>query len=437
MNCANIRHLENKLKSTSAVYNQRVFQIALVTAVVLLMLIISTALILSVRSNLSTLERLSEQSLISTAVAISSTIERLMASQDTLSNKKTKLRELLSDRTVSYVMILDNNGQVIFHSNPALEGRVVEGLDDEEALLSANMKGSKTTLQTGSTVYEFNYLLHLDDGMYLLKIVLHTLPADRIIQQAGGIWVTIVGVIALLWLAGGAFTVIMIRYVALINQAKQQEQWSTLGRMSAVIAHEIRNAIGSVKGFAQWMDEKTDLSDSRKKPLSLIIRGTSRIEELVNNLLQYSKQETYHFETVRLDELIDEAVSQSVAVHKGIIEKHLTEDLKVLVDREKLIRAIVNVLNNAVEATEAEGHIRIEANRDKGWVILTVTDNGPGFNDESIGKAFEPFYTTKSKGTGLGLAYSKKVIEAMGGDIKIANRQDISGAVVTIKLKRG
>lgn len=425
------------MKLSTTVYNQRVFKITLLSAVVLLILIISMALILSVRSNLSTVERLSEQSLISTAVAISSTIERLMASQDTLSNKKTKLRELLSDRTVSYVMILNKNGQVVFHSNPALEGRLVESLGDEETLLSSNMKGSKITLQTGSTVYEFNYLLHLDDGMYLLKLALHTLPADRIIQQAEGIWVTIAGVIALLWLAGGAFTVVMIRYVALINQAKQQEQWSALGRMSAVIAHEIRNAIGSVKGFAQWMDEKTDPSDSRKKTLSLIIRGTSRIEDLVNDLLQYSRQETYHLETVRLDELIDEAVSQSIAVHKGIIERHLAEDLKVLVDREKLIRAIVNVLNNAIEATETEGLIRIDARKDKGWVILTVTDNGPGFSDDALGKAFEPFFTTKSKGTGLGLAYSKKVIEAMGGDIKIANRQDTNGAIVTIKLKRG
>ncbi len=419
------------------IHSQRFLQTVLAFAVALLMLLTSGTLLLSVKANFATLEGLAEQSLMSTAIAIASTIERIMATGDSFNNRKNSLRDLLSDRTVAYAMIIDRHGEIIFHSNSNLEGASMKELDNEQAIISLNMQGRKLALKTGLMAYEFNYLLHLDEGSYLLKIALHTFQADNILKRAENVWWSIAAVVIMLWLAGGALILTVSKYANLINKRRQEEQWTAIGRMSALIAHEIRNALGSIKGFTQWIDEKTEASDTRKNVLSLIIKGTTRVENLINDMLQYSRQESYSLESIKLKVLIEEAICQFAVGNKGIIETDIAEDLKVIADREKLLRTIVNVLQNAVQAMDDGGIIRLQARATRGWVELTIKDNGCGIDDELLNRVFEPFFTTKAKGTGLGLAYCKKVIQGMGGDITIANRSDSRGVVVAIRLKRG
>jgi len=105
-----------------------------------------------------------------------------------------------------------------------------------------------------------------------------------------------------------------------------------------------------------------------------------------------------------------------------------------LADPEKLRRVLANGIRNAIQSMGDRGRLRISARPDDRRVEIRIEDNGPGIPESEIPRLFSPFHTTKADGTGLGLAYSKKTIEGMNGEIDLANRQEIAGAVLTILL---
>jgi len=106
-------------------------------------------------------------------------------------------------------------------------------------------------------------------------------------------------------------------------------------------------------------------------------------------------------------------------------------------DREKLFRVIVNGIRNALDAIGQGGRIRIYAREDGRWVSVYIEDTGEGISEKDHYRLFTPFYTTKTDGTGLGLAYAKKVVEGMGGSIALSNRTGGVGAVLAIRLPNG
>lgn len=207
-----------------------------------------------------------------------------------------------------------------------------------------------------------------------------------------------------------------------------------VGRMTAVLAHEIRNAITGVKGYVQWADEKTDAAQPAKTALKAVLQGTGRIETLVNELLQFSKEEEYRVEPVALAPITRDAVRDALASWDGSAEVLVEEGTLVRADREKLFRVIANGIRNAAEAAGRDGTIRVSAAADGNRVALRIEDTGPGLTAEAASRVFTPFFTTKSDGTGLGLAYARKVIGGMGGTIDLKNRKDTRGAVLDIRL---
>jgi signal transduction histidine kinase len=224
------------------------------------------------------------------------------------------------------------------------------------------------------------------------------------------------------------------RYISLQALLEEQKRLTLIGQMAAVLAHEIRNALVGIKGYAQLIHEKTPESLSLKTAIEAILQGTGRIESLVNELLIFSRQEHYEAEPVDLKELIDEAAGSGLAGWKGETEMDIDPGKFVKADREKLYRTLVNGMRNAVDAMAGEGTLRIASFSEGRWVTLRIEDTGPGIPEEEALRLFTPFYTTKTEGTGLGLAYSKKVVEGMRGKIKLENRKDKRGAVLSIRL---
>jgi signal transduction histidine kinase len=108
----------------------------------------------------------------------------------------------------------------------------------------------------------------------------------------------------------------------------------------------------------------------------------------------------------------------------------------VKADKEKLRRVFLNGVQNAIQAIGEEGTLRVSVGRDGRWVQVVMEDTGPGIPEGEIPRLFTPFHTTKTEGTGLGLAYSKKVVEGMGGRISLQNRESERGAVLSIQLPR-
>ncbi len=408
-------------------------QAMLTAALALLMVIATAAMISSTISNTRTVDELAERALNSTALALAAAGESILAERGDAGAEE--LRELLTDRVVAYALIASARGYIRFHTNPRLTGTTLNETLNDASLMSINMSGKRVTLQTGTPAYEFNYVLHREDGTPdLLRLVLHTFPADRIIAQARGMWWSVTAGIAALWIAGITLVWTLRRYAGLQSRRQKQEQLAMIGQMTAVLAHEIRNAIGSVKGFTQWIDEKTEDADQRKAPLSLVLRGTGRIESLVNDLLLFSREEAYVVEPVNVVPVLGEALSLCVGSWQGQVDLRVPGELVGLADREKLLRVLCNGLQNAIQSMGEDGTLGVSARATGRWLTIELKDTGGGIDDETSLRLFAPFYTTKTNGTGLGLAYSKKVIEGMKGQIALSNRADTRGAVLTVRL---
>jgi two-component system sensor histidine kinase HydH len=290
-------------------------------------------------------------------------------------------------------------------------------------------------LGTGIPAYEFDFTLHRPDGSdELLRLILNTTQADLVLSWSNRMWWIVGSILVLLWVVGFFFERVVTRYLRLQASQEEHERLTLIGQMTAVLAHEIRNAIAGVKGYAQWAHEKTDESQPAKTALDAVLQGTGRIETLVNELLLFSKDEGYQMEAVDLASITREAVQNGLSSREGNVKVHVDDGTLVKADREKLYRTLVNGIRNASEAISQGGTIRISTAVDGRWVELRIEDTGPGLSEESSARIFTPFFTTKADGTGLGLAYAQKVIKGMGGIIELKNRKDERGAVLGIRL---
>ena len=247
-------------------------------------------------------------------------------------------------------------------------------------------------------------------------------------------WWIVGAVLVLLWAVGIALDRLSARHLRLQALVERRERLALIGQMTATLSHEIRNALGSIKGYAQWVDERVETADPKKKGLAAVLQGTMRIESLVNYLLLFSREETYSVQPVDAGILIREAMAGEASGWKGEFELDPGEGPVVLADPEKLRRVLANGIRNAIQSMGDRGHLRIVARAEDRWVEIRIEDSGPGIPESEMPRLFTPFHTTKADGTGLGLAYSKKTMEGMNGEIDLANRQETAGAVLTILL---
>jgi len=302
-------------------------------------------------------------------------------------------------------------------------------------LRTGQPSGRRVVLGTGLPAYEYDYILHpLDGGPELLRIVLHTTPADRILAGTRRMRWTVAAVLLLLWTVGVALDRMVSRQFRLQAETERRERLALIGQMTATLAHEIRNALGSVKGYTQWVSEKVDPSDPRKAGLESVLQAAGRIESLVNELLLFSRQETYANAPVPLLDMVRDTVAAEVAGWTGKVAISIGAGTCAVADPEKLGRVLRNAVRNAIQAMGPEGTLRVEGGMDGRWAEIRVEDTGPGIPGAELPELFTPFHTTKADGTGLGLAYSKKVIEGMGGRIGIRNRDEGNGAILWVRL---
>jgi two-component system, NtrC family, sensor histidine kinase HydH len=407
------------------------------TALFSFLLLASSAILFTTYQNTESARSMADQALEGTGLALASTVEAELRSGDPLSS--AHVRRILSDRVIAYAVIADKTGRVLFHSNPALTGTDLREPGLAAWLETGQAYGRRITLGTGLPAFEFNYLLHLPDGRAeLLRLVLQTFQADQILAKARRMWGTVGLVLLTLWTMGILFDRLFAGQVRLQEAFRKREQLAVIGQMTATLAHEIRNALGGIKGYTQWVEEKMEAGDPKKTGLALVLKGVGRIEFLVEDLLLFARKESYHLTPLPLNQLIQEAVDSEISPERARIEFQIEPEVRVLADKEKLHQVLLNGLQNAFQAMEAETEplLLIRAEGRGKWITLRMEDRGPGISEEDRAKIFTPFFTTKTTGTGLGLAYSRKVIEGMGGTIALDNREGGRGAVLTIKLLR-
>ncbi len=231
------------------------------------------------------------------------------------------------------------------------------------------------------------------------------------------------------------------RDMELEEKLARMEKMASIGVLSSGIAHEINNPMGVILGYACHLEGKLDEDDPRYHFVQEIKQESKRCVKIVQNLLSYAKVPRLSLQptdiNVLLDQIIDFAVGHT-EMRNVILIKELGRDLpEIMVDRDQLRQAILNIiLNAAASMTEVGDMIIATSLSKKKMVDLTFTDSGHGISEEDIADIFEPFFTTKSKGTGLGLPISKQIIDAHLGNIEVRSvRGEGTTVVVALPVK--
>jgi signal transduction histidine kinase len=405
-------------------------------SLLLFLVVFTSAIIYTTNKNVNIVQTLAIQSLTDTALGLSSAADNALRSME--GKDTSSIRDIFSDRIVAYALIARKDGNILFHTNPALINTKLPAREIEEWISTGTYTSRRITLGTGVPAYEFNFVMYRPDkSPDLLRLVLQTTTADKKIKQAERMWWITGLLIMILWATGVIFERFFTHRIKTQAERENQKRLTIIGQMTAALAHEIRNALGSVKGYAQWLEEKAADGSPQKDALSMVVTGTLRIEALVHELLLFSREEAYHNEPVEVTSLIVEVIAASSPGDSVDVEIDVPPGTKALADREKLFRVTLNGLRNALEAMGQGGKLHISSYENKQWVTIHIRDTGEGISEIDQDRLFTPFYTTKTDGTGLGLAYAKKVIEGMGGTIKLANRADDAGAVLSIQLPNG
>lgn len=216
------------------------------------------------------------------------------------------------------------------------------------------------------------------------------------------------------------------------------ERLTSLGELTAGVAHELRNPLAGIKINTQVLLRKEDLSEMERKLLDSSLEGIEKIQKIVDDMLHFAKPKAAHFK----EEEVNEVVESSLAIFQTKLKKgnialifEKAEGLpKVWIDIHQIQQVITNLLLNAIQAMDKGGTLAIRTFRENGdGVGIEVKDTGTGIPKSHLKKIFDPFFTTKSEGTGLGLSITLKILESHGATVDVESREG-EGSVFTIHL---
>ncbi|AIH04114.1 MULTISPECIES: HAMP domain-containing sensor histidine kinase [Thermodesulfobacterium] len=356
-------------------------------------------------------------------------------------NYNTFLNIILSQNweNLEFIMLYDEDGDIILHSNPELIGYKI---DLEELIelkrhklpyyrfYSEPEEPYKQIFLADFNFYTQKYNLYLRVGLNINTFLF-------IVKRAQFLFLLKMLACLGLLVAGGIGTKFLIHYEHMALKMKQLESIST---MAKILSHEIRNPLGSIKGFSQYLAEKITERDY-KRYLGIIFNEALRIERLTDELIFYVnpvKIESKHFD---LRELVEEVWLSFKDKYPQVDVTFFVkgEDFSIITDPDKLKEIVVNLIQNAfdavLETNQEKKEIKVEI-EDKGETLrLGVIDNGVGMDEETLKKAFTPFFTTKPKGSGLGLAIVEKLCEAMKIKIKVQTKPG-EGTAIWLEMPR-
>jgi len=208
---------------------------------------------------------------------------------------------------------------------------------------------------------------------------------------------------------------------------KRTDRLAAVGRLAAGMAHEIRNPLASISGSVQLLMEAETAQPEDLRLMGIVVKEADRLNGLLTDFLEFAKPQQPVKKTVNVASILDQLVEMLVADPRfeGIeISKKYPDIFNLVMDHSLILQALWNLSINAAEAMQGQGRLvfRVEHNE---IPSIIVEDNGPGIDDEIKGRVFEPFFSTKDKGTGLGLAAVYSVVEAHGGMVTV--ERGISG----------
>jgi signal transduction histidine kinase len=225
-----------------------------------------------------------------------------------------------------------------------------------------------------------------------------------------------------------------------LDEKLEKEKAMLLEEMAPVLAHEIRNPLGSIKGAAQYLRSEADTHENQRL-LDVIIEEVDRLNGVVSQFLNYAKPYMLNVKIQDVNQVIEKAISiirASYLSNHIAIEKELRPDLPpVPVDAEQLVQVILNISFNAIEAMPSGGSLIFRTSKiegDTGGAVgISIRDTGNGIRKEDMKNIFKPFFTTKERGVGLGLAICQRIVKNHGGHLRVKSIPG-QGSIFYIRL---
>ncbi|WP_202081148.1 sensor histidine kinase [Caldalkalibacillus salinus] len=218
------------------------------------------------------------------------------------------------------------------------------------------------------------------------------------------------------------------------GQLAASEKLNMVSELAASVAHEVRNPLTVVRGFIQLLNDPTD--QTKQNYSKLVISELDRAERMITEYLNLAKPQTEVREVLEVGDLLYEVSSiiSSYAVIRNVsIHTDINQDLYVFGDPPKLKQVFMNVVKNAIESHEDVGDVWIHAFQKRQYVIVQIKDTGSGMSKEQLNRLGQPFYTTKDKGTGIGLMVTYRIIQSLRGRLRLTSEPG-QGTTVTIFL---
>lgn len=392
-------------------------------------ILLSAALIWFTVSNYQTARPIAEENLRGLALSLASAIENIALHDPSLQSLET-----FQSRDIAFFALIDQNGIYRFHTNTDLIGSLSQSAVTTPKLPGETTTSARIRLRTGENAFEFNTPINLSKEQLFLRLTLHTYRADSVIRRAQLTMIVLFSLLASGWILALALYRYTRREEQHYLEMARQESLVQLGEMGAMLAHEIRNPLSGIKGYAQVIEKKPQ--DERNSGFAhRIVTELIRLEELVNDLLAYARTDKTSMTTVDICEVI---------AHAASLLRHETEQLQIKIIQEcpegilitgntdRLSQALLNLGKNAIQAMPEGGTLRLAAGVTGKLVIIRVCDDGQGIHPEEMPKIFEPFFTTKARGTGLGLSLCKRITEEHGGKITV---QSVIGEGTSVSIQ--
>ena len=334
---------------------------------------------------------------------------------------------------IAYFALTDRNGVVRFHTNPGLIGQPLT--PSPPGISPAGYAEQRQRLGTGEEVYLLRTRIHPDHDQLLLNLALHTYRADQVIRRARTGVTMVAALTVALWGLTGLLLYLLRKDDRRRRAMERREELARLGEMGAVMAHEIRNPLAGIKGFAQLIEGAKEVEPAHLYA-GKIVAQSLRLEALVNDLLAFARNDREERQPIDLSLLVRDCVDliRTEAVPARIaIEHRAHPPLKCRVVADRLMQLLINLMKNGVQAMPEGGVLRVGVEQTGNLARITVADTGVGIPPAALPHIFEPFWTSKAQGTGLGLALCRKVAEEHGGRLQVESAPG-TGTTVSVEV---
>ncbi|MDI6755955.1 MAG: ATP-binding protein, partial [Thermodesulfobacteriota bacterium] len=332
----------------------------------------------------------------------------------TLAQMKTYTENVLESMADGLISI-DNDKKIV-----TLNRRAAEFLRDEEK----NLKGLKI-----SNIFNINIETLLKDQ----KMVIRNMEVEIKPPSGGRIPLSLSAAPLKDETGREMGLVLLLRDLREIRdlqeKVRRSERLASLGRLAAGVAHEIRNPLSSIRGFAQYFMRRLKGQEEEQEYASIMVKEVDRLNRVISELLDFARPKEPHREPQALEGIVDyylKLLQPEFSQKKIKVEKSFEPDLPLVgVDRDQISQALLNLFLNSFESIEGEGKIKVSLKKisEPPALEVTIMDTGRGIAREDLEKVFEPFFSTKRKGSGLGLAIVHQIVEGHGGDISVDSQE--------------